>query len=190
MDCDGLSHRIERIESQLAIQELPPRYAVAVDSRNLDALVNLFVPEVDCGHWGKGREALKAFFDPTLRGFYRSQHQICGHVVDFDPVNPDRATGTTYCRAEHEDGDQWVTMAICYFDEYARHDGQWYFKRRDERHWYSSDVLARPGQPQFQNWDKYATARYQPRLPNSFPSWAEYWSRSTPEELAALTKKP
>jgi len=190
MSADDLGARIERIESQLAIQQLPPRYAVAVDSRDLDALVNLFVPDVDCGRWGKGRDALKAFYEPTLRGFYRSQHQVCGHVVDFDPENLDRATGKTYCRAEHEDGDKWVVMAICYFDEYERADGRWCFKRRDERHWYSSDVLARPGQPQLQNWDKFAAPRHQPRLPDSFPSWAEYWARASAQEIAALTRKP
>lgn len=190
MDCKRLIARIERIESQLAIQQLPPRYALAVDSRNLDALVALFVPDVDCGHWGKGREALKAFYDPTLRQFYRSQHQIVGHVVDLDPDNPDRATGKVYCRAEHEDGDKWIVMAICYFDIYERQDGQWYFKSRDERHWYSSEALDRPGQPRLQNWDKFTKARYQPRLPDSFPHWKDYWSRSTPEEIAALTRHP
>jgi len=182
--------RIDRIESQLAIQQLPPRYALAVDSRDLDALVNLFAPDVDCGRWGKGRDALKAFYDPTLRQFYRSHHQICGHVIDLDPNNPDAATGKVYCRAEHEDGGQWIVMAICYFDTYQRSAGQWCFKSRDERHWYSSDILDRPGEPQFQNWAKFTKERYQPRLPASFPHWNEYWSRSTDEEITALTSVP
>ncbi len=182
--------RINRIESQLAIQQLPPRYALAVDSRDLDALVGLFVADVDCGRWGKGRQALKDFYDPTLRQFYRSQHQIVGHVVDLDPADPDRATGMTYCRAEHEDKDQWIVMAICYVDVYERQGGQWCFKSRDERHWYSSEILDRPGQPMLQNWDRFATKRYQPRLPDTFPHWKDYWSRSTPEEIAALTDTP
>lgn len=190
MDCQQLMARLDRIESQLAIQQLPSRYALAVDSRDLDALVNLFAPDVDCGRWGKGRAALKAFFDPTLRQFYRSHHQIVGHVIDLDPGNPDRASGKTYCRAEHEDGDKWIVMAICYFDSYQRYDGQWCFKSREECHWYSSEVLDRPGQPQFQNWDKFSTARYQPRLPGSFPHWQDYWSKSTAEELAVLTREP
>lgn len=182
--------RLDRVESQLAIQQLPARYALAVDSRDLDALVNLFAPDVDCGRWGKGREALKAFYDPTLRAFYRCHHQIVGHVINLDPSDPDKATGTTYCRAEHEDGDKWIVMAICYFDTYQRYDGQWCFNTRDERHWYSSDALDRPGQPQLQNWDKYTKPKYQPRLPNTFPHWKEYWSRSSAEDVAALTRHP
>jgi len=190
MDIAALLTRIDRIEAQLAIQQLAPRYAVAVDGRDLDALAALFVPGVDCGRWGRGRDALKAFYDPTLRQFYRSQHQIVGHVIDLDPQHPDRATGKVYCRAEHEDGDKWVVMTICYFDVYERHGGQWLFKSRDERHWYSCDVLERPGEPQFQNWDRFAAARYQPRLPHSFPHWEDYWSRSPGDEIAALTRRP
>ena len=74
-----LADRIERIESHLAIQQLPPRYALAVDSRDLDTWVKLFVEDVNCGRHGVGREALKRWIEPQLRTFYRSHHQICTH---------------------------------------------------------------------------------------------------------------
>ena len=80
-DADLLK-RMDRIESQLAIQQLPIRYALAVDSRDLDAWVQLFVEDVNCGSHGVGREALKRFIDPSVRTFYRSQHLICGHLID------------------------------------------------------------------------------------------------------------
>ncbi len=51
---EDLLRRIERVEAQLAIQHLPARYALAVDSRNLADLVELFAVDVDCGRWGKG----------------------------------------------------------------------------------------------------------------------------------------
>lgn len=186
----SLLARIDRIESQLAIQQLPPRYALAVDSRDLEALVKLFCADVDCGRHGKGRAALKAFFDPTLRQFYRCQHQIVGHVIDLDASDLNQASGTVYCRAEHEDGGKWVAMAICYFDTYVRQDGHWYFQSRKEQHWYSSDVLERPGEPQFQNWARFDKQRHQPSLPQSFPHWTDYWSRSSPQEIAAITRSP
>ena len=63
-----------------------------------------------------------------LRTFRRSVHQICGHRIDLDPSDPDRAWGATYCRAEHEVDDRWIVMAICYFDDYQRVDGQWLFR--------------------------------------------------------------
>src|SRR5271165_1096374 len=123
-----LARRIDRIESTLAIQQLAARYAVAVDSRDLDTWVELFVEDVDCGRRGKGRSVLKGFIDPAVRSFYRSIHQICGHVIDFAGEN--QASGKVYCRAEHEDRGKWYVMAICYFDRYARRDGNWLFEQR------------------------------------------------------------
>ena len=182
MSDQALLARLERVEAQFAIGQLPARYALAVDSRDLDGLAALFVEDVDCGRWGQGREALKRYFGsaPVLQAFYRCVHQIGGQTLDFQDA--DHATGTVYCRAEHEDGEHWVVMAICYFDQYERRDGRWYFVRRDERHWYSTDWLQRPGSPRWQNWPgKYTGERYQPRLPESFPTWKAFWSSTAPD---------
>jgi len=48
-DLSDLVRRIERSEARQAIAELPARYAIAVDSRDIDSWVNLFVEDVDCG---------------------------------------------------------------------------------------------------------------------------------------------
>lgn len=184
-DLATLIRRIERTEARQAIAELPARYALAVDARDIDAWVNLFVEDVDCGRRGKGREALRSFIAPSVKTFYRSIHQICGHVVDF--IDDDTATGTVYCRAEHEDGDQWVVMAIIYFDRYVRRDGRWFFERRQEKHWYSADVLERP-RPPFQLWEAWADRL--PQLPGDFPTWARFWEGTPPEDLARMTRQP
>jgi hypothetical protein len=179
-----LLRRIDRIEGQLAIQQLPIRYALAVDGRDLDAWVGLFVEDVNCGRHGRGRAVLRSLIEPQVRTFYRSIHQICGHEIDL--IDAETATGKVYCRAEHEARGKWVVMAICYFDEYARRDGRWYFVRRKERHWYSTDVLERPGQPAFQNWDAWPDA--QPELPHAFATWKDFWDAgdtNLPGELSA-----
>ncbi|MBG6120002.1 MULTISPECIES: nuclear transport factor 2 family protein [unclassified Sphingobium] len=181
---EELLRRIDRLESHQAIQQLPIRYALAVDSRNIDAWVSLFVEDVNCGKAGTGREALRGIITPGLKTFYRSVHQICGHEVTF--IDDDHATGHVYCRAEHEDRGQWIVMAICYFDQYERRDGAWYFTRRRERHWYSNDVTERPGVP-FQRWPGHET---QPSLPAAFPSWAGFWQDSDPAYIAELTAQP
>ena len=185
-DSADVARRLDRVESQLAIQQLAARYALAVDSRDLDSWVNLFVPDVDCGPHGKGREALRKFIDPAVRTFYRSHHQLCGHVIDL--LDADHAKGTVYCRAEHEAGDKWVVMAICYFDTYERRDGQWYFLKRSEKHWYSSDILERPGEPEFQNWPAWKDRK--PTLPQQFPTWKRFWEQTQPAELKKLTSQP
>jgi hypothetical protein len=180
----NLAARLDRIESTLAIQQLPIRYALAVDGRDIETWLSLFVPDVDCGRHGTGREALRATIEPALRGFYRSIHFICGHHIEF--TDADRAHGHAYCRAEHEDGAQWIVMAICYFDDYARRDGTWYFVRRRERHWYAADALDRPSPP-FQRWPGHDIV---PKLPAAFPTWATFWQPTDQAEIARLTAEP
>ena len=169
-DRDDLIGRLDRIESQLAIGQLPIRYAIAVDSRNLDAWLACFRPDVDMGRRGRGREALRAYIEPLVRGFYRSIHQICGHRVEF--ADRDHATGVVYCRAEHEVGDRWIVMAICYLDDYVRVDGEWYLSRRREKHWYAADTTERPQAVGFSGWDGAG----EPSLPAGFPSWGPFWN--------------
>ncbi|TDU01747.1 SnoaL-like protein [Streptomyces sp. 846.5] len=165
-----LADRIDRVESRQAIGQLPIRYALAVDSRDLDAWVGCFRPDVDMGRHGSGREALRRYIEPQLRGFHRSVHQICGHRVEL--VDADQATGSVYCRAEHEVGDRWVVMAICYRDDYVRLDGEWYFSRRREQHWYAADVTERPQAVGFRGWEGSGA----PSLPDGFPTWAPFWA--------------
>jgi hypothetical protein len=186
MTDQNLLQRIDRIESYIQIQQLPSRYAVAIDSRDIDAWVNLFVENVRVTKEISGRAALKATIDAQVREFYRSHHQICGHVIDF--IDADNATGKVYCRAEHEDRGRWIVMIICYFDRYERRDGVWYFRKRDEQHWYSTDILERPSGPNFQQWP--GQEDHPVNLPGRFPSWGEFWSRSDPAHIAALTKLP
>lgn len=181
-----LLERLDRVESMLAIQQLPIRYALAVDARDIEAWVALFVEDVNCGRHGRGRDALRTFIDASVRTFYRSIHQICGHQVDF--LDADHATGRVYCRAEHEWRDKWVVMAICYFDEYERRDGRWFFTRRREKHWYSTDVLERPGQPRLQNWEAWPDA--EPELPHAFASWSTFWGSGDPEIPKYLSSAP
>ena len=118
---DALAMRLDRIESSQAIGQLPSRYAMALDARDLDALVALFVDDVDASAEGCGREALKRWYDKVLRRFYRSIHLICGHQFEF--IDSDHATGSIYCRAEHEDGDGWFVITMRYDDVYERRDG-------------------------------------------------------------------
>jgi SnoaL-like domain len=181
-----LATRLDRLESRLAIQELPVRYALAIDARDIDTWIGLFVEDVDCGKYGRGREALRQFIDPAVRTFYRSHHQICGHAVDF--VDPDHATGKVYCRAEHEQGDRWYIMLICYFDTYERRGDRWYFVKRREKHWYSTDILERPHGPNFQRWPEWADRK--PELPQAFPSWRVFWEKSDPNLLRELSSEP
>ena len=176
-----LEARIDRLESLAAIQQLPIRYALAVDGRDMDAWVSCFIPDVHCGRAGQGREVLKSIITPAVKTFYRSIHQICGHRVEFDDA--DHAHGVVYCRAEHEDAGQWVVMAIAYFDSYERREGEWFFVRRREKHWYAADWQARPAAP-FTGWAAHDDP---PDLPQHFDTWNAFWAGTDTEVLARLT---
>ena len=186
IDLKQLAERVDRVEAQLAIGQLPIRYAVAIDARDLDGWSELFIDDVDCGRFGRGRAALKRFIEPTVRTFYRSHHQICGHQIDL--IDGDHATGKVYCRAEHEAGQQWIVMAICYFDRYERRDGRWYFAKRLEQHWYSSGIDKQPSDQDFRQWREWQHRA--PALPQALPTWTSFWQGSSAEDIRKLTKLP
>src|SRR3954447_23993242 len=68
-----VDERLDRLESLAAIRQLPYRYAVAVDSRDIEMLVDLFVPDVRVGTEASGREALKGWYTATLN---KITHQL------------------------------------------------------------------------------------------------------------------
>ncbi|WP_081291098.1 nuclear transport factor 2 family protein [Mycobacterium asiaticum] len=177
--------RVDRVESSLAIGQLPSRYAMALDARDLDALVALFVDDVDAGAEGRGRDALKRWYDGVLRRFYRSIHLVCGHQFAFDSA--DRATGSVYCRAEHEDGDGWYVITMRYDDVYERRDEQWCFVRRREHPWYSVDVTERPG-PEFIRWP--ADVQLRAAMPDRMPTWRAFWAAGDPAQPQRLSRRP
>jgi hypothetical protein len=183
-----LEDRLERVESLLAIQQLPIRYAIAVDSRDLDLMAEQWVPDAWMGkRFGEGRDAVKAFFEPVLQGFYRTIHMIVGQKVDL--VKPDQATGSVYCRAEHESGRDWIVQAIIYEDTYRRHpETGWGFAKRVHHHWYSTPVETPPSGPTFENWPDREGAL--PDLPHIWPSWNRYWSEAGADAVARKTEYP
>lgn len=161
---------VEFLLDRQEIGELPARYAMALDARDLDTLVGLFTPDVAAGRFGTGRDALRSWFDGVLRGFGRSIHYIAGHVVDFD--GPNDARGLVYCRAEHEFDDGWYVMAMRYADVYQRRDGRWCFVSRREHPMYAVDVLDRPSEP----WVRWPGKEFiQATMPTTFPSWNAFW---------------
>jgi len=164
--------RLDRLEAYEAIRQLAARYAVAIDSRDLDALVALFVPDVRVGGGATGRQALRDSFDASLRAIGVSVLSVGTHVIDL--VDPDNATGTVYCKGEIQDGDRWIHQAIVYDDRYRRQDGCWYFVRRVHRLFYGAETGVNPlGLPPA-DWPEHHDGLG--TLPGAWPTWASFWS--------------
>ena len=175
----SLEARIDRLESLDAIRQLPAKYALALDMRDMDAMVSLFPADVRVGKDASGRAALRAYMDRTLRSpFTGTSHHIGGHVIEFDDA--DHAHGVVYSKNEHETpveggADEWVIMQMMYVDDYVRRDGRWRFARRLPLYWYATDLNKPPVGPNKMRWP--GTDWVEGNFHKLFPSYAEYWSR-------------
>src|SRR5690349_4633122 len=114
---------VSRLVAHEDIRQLAARYALAVDSRDLDALVGLFVDDVQVGRDARGRDALRVSFDASLRDIGISILNVGTHVIDL--IDDDHAAGHVYCKGEIQDGDRWIHQAILYRDTYERREGRW-----------------------------------------------------------------
>jgi ketosteroid isomerase-like protein len=164
---DALARLLARDE----IRELAQRYAVAIDSRDLDALVALFVDDVRVGAKETGREALRRDFARQLGAIGVSILFVGNHVIDFD--GDDRARGIVYCMAQIQDGERWIRQAIRYDDSYARRGDRWHFVRRKHRLWYGALEAQNPLQQPPAEWPKSHTGRG--TLPEDLESWRRFW---------------
>ena len=171
--------RLDRIESLAMINQLAVRYALSLDSRNMDALVDLFVADVRVGKTETGRAALHRWYSVAMREPKTSVHLVANHIVDFDDA--DHAHGIVYCHDELERPEQgnWETGKLQYWDTYVRVDGEWYFQRRKFHRWYLTDPRVGPqvGGGVNDGSDPLRAGV----LPDSFPTWAPFWAASAAE---------
>jgi hypothetical protein len=162
---------IERLLAYEEIRQLAARYALALDSRNLDDLTALFVDDVQVGS-EHGRAALRANFDGSLREVGRTMLLVGTHVIDL--IDDDNATGSVYCKGEIQVDERWIRQAILYEDTYARRDGSWLFVRRRHRLWYGAEVGVNPLTLPPANWPEHHDGMG--TVPEHWPSWRAFWA--------------
>ena len=170
-----LESRVLRLEALDEIRQLASRYALALDGRDVTALVSLFVDDVETGDGRRGRDALADWFDPILRPYKTTFHLIGNHIIDL--VDDDHATGVVYCRPEHEVDDLWVVMPMQYWDRYERRDGHWYFTSRRPVVYYAADVLEHPLQVEGRFHFPGNPMITKAELPDRLESWQRFWAK-------------
>lgn len=177
----SLDARVDRMESIEQIRQLVARYALALDTRNFDDMVQLFAPNVQVGRDQFGRDKLRAWFVKTMMNTKSSVHFVGNHIIDLDPDDRDKARGVVYCRDELDRGDLWIVGKIQYWDSYTREDDRWYFQRRKLMRWYAVDALDRPGHGKDVTADQEGGRSLQVgQLPDAWPSWEKYWTKDVP----------
>ena len=163
---------LQRLLAYEEIRQLAHRYSLYMDSRDIDALVGLFVDDVRVGPDRVGREALRRDFERQLRGVGITILFVGNHIIDFD--DDDHARGVVYCKGEIQDGERWIHQAIQYRDTYERREGHWYFVRRKHLLWYGAEIGENPLALPPANWPEHHTGKG--TLPESLETWQRFWA--------------
>ena len=126
------------------IQQLAYRYAICADSRDVDGIVDCYADGASRHGEPLTRAELRERFAASLSKSPLGILNVGNHLIELDPDDPDRATGTVYCRGEIEHGDSWLIQQIVYIDKYVRQNGKWKFQDRKHRLFYGSDSRVPP----------------------------------------------
>lgn len=142
-DTADLLARVRRLETHAELEELVTRYCMAVDDRDLDAIVELFTPDGSFGHEGAevatGAAAIRAFYAERLSGIPYSIHYPHTQLVTI--VDDEKADGVVVAQAEMGRLDAPpLRAAMRYHDTYRLHDGRFRFARRSLQFWYFAPV--------------------------------------------------
>ena len=156
------------------IRQLASHYAVAVDSRDLDRLVALFVPDVRVGRDRIGHDALREQFERSLGPLGVTILQVGTHAIEI--AGDDHATGEVYCHGEVQVDGQWVHQAILYRDTYIRlPDLGWRFVRRIHELWYGVAISPDPFDQPAAEWPRSPVGRG--TVPDRWPTWRSFQDR-------------
>jgi len=158
---------VERLLAYEEIRQLVNRYALAVNMRDLDALVELFVEDVDAGAGRTGRAALADLFRVRAGDAEVDILEVTTHVIDLGDA--DHATGTVYSRCEMGAPGRWARQSIAYEDIYERRAETWYFVSRSHLLFYGLDVPERPLDQEPARWPHSPVGRG--TVPYDWPSW-------------------
>jgi SnoaL-like domain len=139
-------------------QNLAYRYALAIDSKNVDLVSSLFSDRSSFGHWGAGPAGAKAYYSEIWHRFRRSRHFVSNVVVT--SIDEQNARGIVYCHSEQEYPAGWTSRPLVYFDDYAIGDSGWTFVSRKVRTWEKSEPDAKGRQPV--------------PLPEAWDTWTEF----------------
>ena len=152
------------------IQQLAYRYAVAVDSRDVAGLAQLFFPS-DGSDVAAFHAATYRRFATNLARIGASFLNVGTHVIS--NITAADATGLVYCKAEFELGGVWSEQAILYRDHYVCAEGRWYFADRVHELWYGAPRGTDPLTLPPAHWP--ASQIGMGTVPATFGGWAAFW---------------
>jgi ketosteroid isomerase-like protein len=163
---EGMSD-LDQLLAYEHIRQLANRYALAVNMRDLDALVDLFVDDVKVFGGRSGRAALKDTFRGHMGTAEVDVLEVTTHVINL--LDADHARGTVYSRCEMGGPGAWARQSIAYEDRYERREQTWYFVNRNHLLFYGLELPERPLDQPSANWPERVVGRGS--VPYDWPSW-------------------
>ncbi len=131
---------LQQISDRLEIQDLLVDYSHAIDTRDFDALDDVFTPDahIDYAEMGGSAGSLqetKDFLKDAMKGFSSFQHMVATSKVVFE--GPDLAKGRTICHNPMvvDKGEGKTHVFFCglwYRDTFVRTEQGWRIKERYE----------------------------------------------------------
>lgn len=124
----------DRADDTIAVHSIMHRYALAIDTKDWDALAAVFADEVVADFRSFGAHEIfrgkssewVAQVGSTISGMDATQHLMGNHLYE---IGADRAEGTTYIQARHVCRNDWggdvYTVGGHYDVQMARVDGTW-----------------------------------------------------------------
>jgi ketosteroid isomerase-like protein len=135
---DPRSHRgivDSELNARLAIQDLTNRYALYVDTKQLDRLIDLFWPDAifDESALGagpfRGQPAIREYFEAALPSVSELMHITSNLVIDFDAGSDARGVSTLFFEGKDPTGNM-QRLKGHFHDIYHQKSGEWRFQSR------------------------------------------------------------
>ena len=125
---------LDAILARDAIRELPLRYAKAIETRDVDAMAELFAADARFGAYGTGPDACRRLMSALMADSLFAVILVTNHIVELEDA--DRAHGEVWalCYAQTDGG--FNEQLLRYDDRYTREQGTWRFLHRKHRLWY------------------------------------------------------
>jgi hypothetical protein len=166
---------LDPVEALLAkdeIRDLVIRYSAALEARDMDAMVDLFVPHARFGSFGEGPEALRRLTEESLAGSHMAVVLVTNHRIDVQSA--DVAIGEVWARCYAQSlGDGYVEQLLKYEDRYERYDGAWRFLFRRHRLWFGVAPRPSPLAQSEAHWPEHQTGVGD--VPFENPAFVEWW---------------
>ena len=157
------------------IRQLPYRYAAAIETRDVDAMADLFVPHARFGAYGDGRDGLRRLMSHSLDTNVFAVILVANHLIELD--DEDHGHGQVWAQCFAQTGDGFVEQLIKYEDRYERYAGQWRFLHRRHRLYYGVTRHTSPLTQQAAEWPRSQTGVGD--VPLADPVFVAWWKDPT-----------